>query len=295
MSHKTDTIKIPKLNNALFFLVFLSALLFVFTGLASADKADPESKIYALACSTSGTHVVVSSAGVLSCTSKGGDSPNTVSVQGIGEKGSSTEPYPNTIELTTVRVTCKGSTPKDPKLGSLVTDFKCQNNKKPTSVEKVSRISAAKNPKTQNNPYTIQGGNTIDGSGNKIASIGSSGSSTKTCDDPNNALCAPESGICKNGVCQDSAADPKADCDKQGCDFIKKYINPGINLLTFVFGLLAVASLIFGGIQYSASTGDPQKISQAKSRITSTIIAIVCYFFLYGFLQFLIPGGIFKT
>jgi len=100
---------------------------------------------------------------------------------------------------------------------------------------------------------------------------------------------------CSNGTCVDPAADPNTDCTKEnGCDIIAKYVNPSINLLTMLFGLIAAASLIMGGIQYSASEGDPQKAAQAKNRITNTIIAIVAYFFLYSFLEFLIPGGIFN-
>lgn len=84
------------------------------------------------------------------------------------------------------------------------------------------------------------------------------------------------------------------DCQEGGdCDLVKKYVNPGIALLTSVFAILAAISIIVGGIQYSSSSGDPQKSARAKQRITNTIIAIVCYFFLYSFLQFLVPGGIF--
>ena len=98
---------------------------------------------------------------------------------------------------------------------------------------------------------------------------------------------------CNEGTCVDPAADPKTKCDKDNCDFVKKYVNPAINLFSMVFGLIAVSSLIFGGIQYSASAGDPQNVAKAKKRIIDTIIAIVAYFFLYAFIQFLVPGGLF--
>ena len=104
---------------------------------------------------------------------------------------------------------------------------------------------------------------------------------------------ASSGSSCTNGVCPDLAANPNVNCAQSGCDFIQKYINPGINLLSVLFGLIAVASIIIGGVQYSASSGDPQKAAAAKKRITNTIIALIGYFFLYGFLQFLIPGGIF--
>lgn len=85
---------------------------------------------------------------------------------------------------------------------------------------------------------------------------------------------------------------PALACSKaSGCDLVVNYVNPAINLLSVMFGLIAVASLIMGGIQYSASEGDPQKASQAKSRIANTIMAIFAYALLYGFLQFLVPGG----
>ena len=92
----------------------------------------------------------------------------------------------------------------------------------------------------------------------------------------------------------DPAADPKVNCSKQGCDLIGKYINPLINLLSLSFGIIAAISIIMGGIQYAAATGDPQKISLAKRRISNTILAILAFLFLYSFLQFLVPGGIFK-
>lgn len=98
---------------------------------------------------------------------------------------------------------------------------------------------------------------------------------------------------CSNGVCSSKSADPDAACVKHDCDLIKKYVNPIINLLSVSFGLIAAGSLIYGGIQYSSSGGDPQKTAQAKQRFFNTIGAIFMYLFLYSFLQFLIPGGIF--
>lgn len=93
--------------------------------------------------------------------------------------------------------------------------------------------------------------------------------------------------------CNDSAANPNANCDQNGCDLVKKYINPLINVLSAIVGLAAVISIVAGAIQYMTSTGDPQKTSAAKNRISKTIFALVAYAFLYAFLQFIIPGGIF--
>jgi hypothetical protein len=91
-----------------------------------------------------------------------------------------------------------------------------------------------------------------------------------------------------------SGVDPAINgCDNDNCDFVGRYINPAINMLSGAFGIIVVISLILGGIQYTTSAGDPQKVAQAKKRIINTVVALVAFFFLFGFLQFLIPGGLF--
>ncbi len=77
------------------------------------------------------------------------------------------------------------------------------------------------------------------------------------------------------------------------CDnFIDKYINPFIVLLSGLVGVAAVISIIVAGIQYSSSADDPATVSKAKQRIFNTIIGLVAYIFLFAFLNYLIPGGI---
>jgi uncharacterized membrane protein len=65
-------------------------------------------------------------------------------------------------------------------------------------------------------------------------------------------------------------------------------------MLSGLFGLIAVISVIIGGIQFSASGGDPQRVAVARQRISKTVLAIFAYAFLYAFLQFIIPGGVFN-
>jgi hypothetical protein len=84
-----------------------------------------------------------------------------------------------------------------------------------------------------------------------------------------------------------------ASCNSSGCDLITEYLQPAINLLAGVVGIIVVISLIMGGIEYSTSEGDPQKSAKAKRRIANTLFALIAFFFLYAFLQFLVPGGIF--
>ncbi len=96
-------------------------------------------------------------------------------------------------------------------------------------------------------------------------------------------------GSCSSGDC-----DPAISCTNNNCDLISTYVNPAIDVLSICFGLIAIISIIIGGINYTTSEGDPQKSSRAKSRIVNTILAILIYLFLFAFLQFLIPGGAFN-
>lgn len=82
-----------------------------------------------------------------------------------------------------------------------------------------------------------------------------------------------------------------ATCQQNNCDLIATYLQPVIDLLSGLVGIIIVASLIMGGIEYSTSEGDPQKSAKAKHRITNTIFALFAFFFLYAFLQFLVPNG----
>ncbi len=66
-----------------------------------------------------------------------------------------------------------------------------------------------------------------------------------------------------------------------------------IRFLTDGIGLVIIASLIIAGIQYSLSSGDPQRLKQATSRIQSTIVALVIFVLAYAIINYLIPSGLF--
>jgi hypothetical protein len=105
---------------------------------------------------------------------------------------------------------------------------------------------------------------------------------------PVTALAAPATPPASPGC---SAYDPSN--PNSGCDLVKEYLQPTLDLISGLVGIVVVISLILGGIQYSAAEGDPQKSAKAKNRIANTIFALIAYFFVYAFLQFLVPGGIF--
>lgn len=70
------------------------------------------------------------------------------------------------------------------------------------------------------------------------------------------------------------------------------WINVFINALTVIFGVIAVVMIGVGGVQYSFARDNPQQSAAAKERIRNVIIAIVAYVFIYGFIQYIVPGGV---
>jgi|GEM_PF-795950 len=76
------------------------------------------------------------------------------------------------------------------------------------------------------------------------------------------------------------------------CGIIEKIIQI-INGVSVLVGIVVVIMIIVGGIQYSAAGSDPQKIASAKSKITNALLALLVFIFLYAFLQWVVPGGIF--
>ncbi len=74
---------------------------------------------------------------------------------------------------------------------------------------------------------------------------------------------------------------------------ITHYLKIFINTLSALVGVTVVAVLVMGGIQYSTSAGDPNAAAAAKQRITNGILALVAFGMMYGFLQWLVPGGVF--
>lgn len=71
-----------------------------------------------------------------------------------------------------------------------------------------------------------------------------------------------------------------------------KYVNPAIRLLAILTGIAVVGGIIWGGIQYSMSAGDAQKVAKGKSTIMKALTGLVAFLLLGTFLQFVTPGGL---
>jgi hypothetical protein len=93
-------------------------------------------------------------------------------------------------------------------------------------------------------------------------------------------------------VSDPALASAQAECGKQACNIIGKFVNPFIQLLTALVGVAVVIGIVWGAIQVITSAGDPQKAASGKNHIRNALIAVVGYVLLFGALNFLIPGGI---
>lgn len=71
-----------------------------------------------------------------------------------------------------------------------------------------------------------------------------------------------------------------------------EYINFVIAALSAMAGVIFVIMVVWGGIEYSSAGGDPQKVAAAKSKVTNAIIGLIAFGLLYGFLSWIVPGGI---
>lgn len=69
--------------------------------------------------------------------------------------------------------------------------------------------------------------------------------------------------------------------------------NTIINVVIGVVGFVAVAFIIFGGIQYTTSAGDPGKVKKAKDTILYGIIGLVVSMLAYAIVNFVL-SSVFK-
>lgn len=67
-----------------------------------------------------------------------------------------------------------------------------------------------------------------------------------------------------------------------------------VNFLAALVGVIVIGSLIFGGIQYTIAGDNSNLTGAAKKRIINSLVALAAFIFTYAFLQWLIPGGVFK-
>ena len=68
-----------------------------------------------------------------------------------------------------------------------------------------------------------------------------------------------------------------------------------INALSVGVGVIIIAMIIIGGIQYMMAGDNPTAITAAKQRIANALIALVAFLLIFAFVQWLVPGGVFSN
>ena len=132
---------------------------------------------------------------------------------------------------------------------------------------------------------------------------GKTGTELQTCQEQ--SAVSPDS---KGVVTLDTGADKPYQCGG-GDDAVKTQFNFGcqgkggviedfayaiIRFLSYGVGLVLAASLIYAGIMYSTSSGNPENTQAAKKRILNTMIGLIFYIFIFAIIQYLVPGGLFN-
>lgn len=70
---------------------------------------------------------------------------------------------------------------------------------------------------------------------------------------------------------------------------VGKYLNPTIQVLSWIVGIAVVGGIIYGGILYASSAGDSGKVTKAKTTIVRALTALIVFLVFGAFMQFLSP------
>lgn len=67
-----------------------------------------------------------------------------------------------------------------------------------------------------------------------------------------------------------------------------------IKASSVILGLVLVGIVVYAGILYIVSGGQPNEVEEAKNRLKAAVTALVLYALMFAILQAVIPGGIFR-
>lgn len=78
--------------------------------------------------------------------------------------------------------------------------------------------------------------------------------------------------------------------NKSNTNDLMKTVNQIINIVIGVIGFAAVAMTIYGGVQYTTSTGDPGKVKKAKDTIMYGIVGLVVAILAFAIVNFVLSS-----
>lgn len=97
-----------------------------------------------------------------------------------------------------------------------------------------------------------------------------------------------------------SAACEGAECVRRGANKVEtggsktntvnKAIKAVVNTLLFVLGAVAVIMIVIGGLKYTTSNGDQERIKSAKNTILYAVIGLVVAIMAYAIVDFVLDA-----
>lgn len=112
--------------------------------------------------------------------------------------------------------------------------------------------------------------------------------SEASCSDPRFAGSSP-TGTAESGVepdCKDT------NVTRDNCKIVARLLG-FINVLSALVGIVSVIMIAIWGIQYTIARDNPQMVASARLHLLQTVLAVIGYLFIYAFLQWIVPGGVF--
>ena len=88
-------------------------------------------------------------------------------------------------------------------------------------------------------------------------------------------------------LCEDGATKDSAVCASKGDD-VGDLIQKIVNVLLFIIGTVSVIMIIIGGIRYTTSNGDSNRVKQAKDTILYSIIGLVVALLSFAIVSFVV-------
>jgi hypothetical protein len=67
-----------------------------------------------------------------------------------------------------------------------------------------------------------------------------------------------------------------------------------LNIVSAGVIIAAIGGVAYGSIIYTTAGGNLDKVKKSRAIIANTVVGIAVYILLYAFMNYLIPGGIFK-
>jgi hypothetical protein len=146
-------------------------------------------------------------------------------------------------------------------------------------------------------PSVQPGGGGAGSGGSSSAAGGGSSNGGQPNEEPEKQKSAPNESSLGQGDCGDGELElSSGECinaEGRGNDNpIIFYLKRIIQFLSGGVGIVIILMIVISGVQYIASTGNPQATASAKNRLTNAIIALALFLMMFAILNYLVPGGL---